>query len=236
MRASRSRILAAVAILGGLSATPANASQLGFYVGGFYGDASREFDVEPFDALSTAIYDFLRHTSSSRTVLSTASDGESYGFFAGYRLNQYLAFEGGYLSLGKQNYREVSSGVFVPPNSAIDPSPEQLTVSLTNKTSGFALSALAILPISYSWEVYARGGLLLASNTLSIYVGEGSSPLLVDELSESSTDLFVGAGISVSLLEVYALRAEFQRIFANGDNGFGEGDVDLISIGITVAF
>lgn len=228
------RVLAAITVLAGLGAMPADAAQPGFYVGFQYGDGSKEYQREFFDALSVNIYDALGFASSQRTTLSTRNDGEIYGFLGGYRVNQYLAFEGGYLSLGKQNYRETSSGEFIV-DPASEPIPDQLTVSLTSRITGFAVSALAILPISYSWEIYGRAGVLLASNDLSLYLA-GSTGAGTGDSTESSTDVLAGAGISMSLLEVYSLRAEFQRVFDAGDEAFGEGDIDLVSIGITVAF
>lgn len=212
---------------------PAGAAELGFYVGFLYGDGSKEFDIEQFDALASDIYqNFLEFTPDQRSF-STENDGESYGFLAGFRLTQHFAFEGGYLYLGEQSYREAASGFFFPGDE--DPIAEDWSLSLGTRTTGFTVSALAILPISYAWEVYARAGVLIGSNTLSLFASNGEL-LIPDSFNESSTDLLAGAGISMSLAEVYAIRAEFQRIFDAGDELFGEADVDLISIGVTVSF
>lgn len=234
MRPVRSRAFAAVTAIAGLvSAMPAGAAELGFYVGFLYGDTSKEFDVEPFSAFASAVYRDLAHSSELRTY-TTENDGESYGFMAGYRLTQYIAFEGGYMSIGKQSYRETSTGFFFPEGQP--PVEETWSLSLTDKTTGFALSALGILPISYSWELYARAGVLIGSNTRSLWFHNDAEGTGTNEFNESSTDWLAGAGISVSLAEVYAVRAEFTRIFDAGAEVFGESDADLLSIGITVAF
>lgn len=220
------RVLAVVAGSLGLCAV-ASASEPGFYVGGFYGDSSKEFDIQPFVDITDFVYGELLDFVPDERHYSTKSEGGSYGFLAGYRLTQYIAFEGGYMYLGKESYRENALGT----SGAND---ESWYISLTRKTSGFAISALAVLPISYSWEVYARGGVMFASNAMSLYVNgpfeDGT------EFTDSSTDYLAGAGVSMSLAEVYALRAEFTRIFAAGSDDFGEADVDMISIGVTVAF
>ncbi len=204
-------------------------------MGFMYGDVSKQYDVEPFDNLTGAVYDYASFAPAQR-AFTKSSDSEAYGFLAGYRLTQHIAFEGGYSFLGKQSYREISSGLFITGDEETPEIAEDWTVSLSNKTGGFELSALGIFPISYAWEVYARAGVLIGSNSMSIYATNGSDALLRDEINESSTDWLAGAGISVSLAEVYALRAEFRRIFDAGAKEFGESDLDLISIGLTVAF
>jgi hypothetical protein len=231
MRTVRASVLCVLAAIATLSASTARAAEPGFYVGFLYGDASKEYNTEVFNQWAVDVYDFLDFVPAQRSF-TTSSDSEAYGFLAGYRLTQHIAFEGGYVYLGKQQYRENSSGIWVAPNP---PQAEDWGVSLTSKTSGFALSALGILPISYAWEVYGRAGVLIGSNTLNINANNGTS-VLPEELNESSTDWLVGAGISLSLAEVYGLRAEFQRIFDAGAEDYGEADVDLISIGLTVAF
>jgi len=233
MRALRFRALA-VAVFAGLISMPVGAAELGFYVGFLYGDASKEFEVEPFTAYASNVYAALDHSSDLRTF-STDSDGETYGFLAGYRLTQHIAIEGGYMYIGKQSYRETSSGFFFPDGE--DPVPEEWGLSLTSRTTGFALSALGILPISYSWELYARAGVLIGSSTMSLWASTPSLPGAVENReNESSTDWLAGAGISMSLAEVYTLRAEFTRVFDAGADVFGEADADVVSIGLTVSF
>jgi hypothetical protein len=233
MHAVRARVWAAVAAVAGFSAMPAGAAELGFYVGFLYGDATKDFDREQFSSIAASLYQGLEHISEERTF-TTDSDGSSYGFMAGYRLTEHIAFEGGYLTLGKQNYHENSSGFFFP-NDDSGPVNETWDLSLTSRTSGFALSALGILPLSYAWEVYARAGVLFGSNTLNVYASNGETTLTLDD-TQSSTDWLAGVGISMSLAEVYAIRAEYVRIFDAGAPVFGEADQDVVSIGLTVSF
>lgn len=50
-------------------------------------------------------------------------------------------------------------------------------------------------------------------------------------------NLLIGAGLSYTFLDVYTLRAEWQRVFAAGSNSLGSrSDIDLFSIGFVVSF
>ena len=77
------------------------------------------------------------------TIDSWDEDDTAYKLFAGYRLNQFLAFELDYINLGKP------SGAVVPGfnvDSAVD---------------GFAPYVIGTIPLGKYFEVYGRAGLLL---------------------------------------------------------------------------
>lgn len=223
--------LAAVAMLG---TRDARAAEPGLYVGFMYGDASRDYDAARFDAFTLGLYDQLAYVPAERSS-TRARDEEAYGFFAGYRFTQHWAVEGGFLSLGKQSFRESSSGLFFTGDEEQPTIPESWNVSWTKRTTGFTVSALGILPISYAWELYARAGVFVASSRLDLWASNGTLTGR-NRFSDSSIDFLAGAGISWSLAEVYAIRAEFQRVFDAGVGDFGEADVDVVTIGITVTF
>jgi opacity protein-like surface antigen len=235
MRAFRARVLTSLLTIGLFAAASANAAERGLYVGFLYGDSSKEYDTERFDWLATQIYQQFDYVPTTRSP-AKSEDGESYGFLVGYRFNQYLALEGGYTYLTKQVFRETSSGFFIPGGEE-EPAPEDWTLSFTSRSNGFMLSVLGILPINYSWEAYARAGAFFASNEMSVYVNPSTFPNpLGSRFTESSTDWLAGVGISMSIAEIYAIRAEFTRIFDAGEPAFGQADVDLITIGVTVSF
>jgi hypothetical protein len=219
-------------LLGGALAAPmyANAAEPGFYVGGQYGIGNKDESPEALGALTLGLYQELNYVPETR-VSRFESNDTAWGFLAGYQLFPNLAFEGGYLTVGKDVLRDSSSGIYLGNNTA-----ESWTTSLGVRSTGFALSALGILPITYNWEVFARGGVYLASNTLSFYYVNQSGLGDAGETSESSADMLAGAGAAWTLAEVYQLRAEYTRIFAAGAKEYGETDVDLMTIGITVRF
>jgi len=172
---------------------------------------------------------------STRTATFDNED-TSYGFVVGWRMSEHFAFEGGYMDLGDVKYREHAAGVFL----ASDPANNEagtLQQNIDSSTSGIQLSALAILPLSYRWELYARGGALISNSTASVYVLDdlGNNGKL--RSTQSGFDLLAGVGISFSLAEIYNLRLEYQRVFDAGDKEtLGEADVDLATLNVTVSF
>lgn len=230
---SHKRVFAAAAAVVALAAatlTPeARAAQLGFYIGGQFGQAERDIDVQLFDIYAANVFsspniDFT--IDSSNRSFDKSDSG--YGFFAGYRFNTHLAVEGGYLDVGSLEYRVRASG-----NIAGIPSDAAFNVD--SNTAGIAVSALGIWPLSYRWEVYGRAGALFASNEFQAYYADIGGPR-GDRYTENSVDLLLGVGASFNFLEIYDLRLEYQRVFDAGDKTTGEGDVDMISLGITVVF
>jgi OmpA-like transmembrane domain len=209
------------------AALPARSAELGFYVGGTYGTASKDSSIEQFDALNQAWYNFFGYTPA--TITRKLDDkSNTYGFVAGYRLLPNLAFEGGYLDLGSTKYRSQSSGDF-------GGEPANLNLNLDAKSAGIALSALGILPISYSFELYARGGVVFATNTVHTFAYNETGNE-THEGSKSSTNLLAGVGASLTFLEIYGARLEYVRVFDVGEEFTGKGDVDMITLGITVGF
>jgi hypothetical protein len=206
---------------------PARSAELGFYVAGLYGTATKDANIEQFDLLNEAWYNFFGYSPATTTrTLDDKSNG--YGFMAGYRLFPHLAFEGGYLDLGSTSYRSQSSGSF-----GVDPA--NLNLNLDAKSAGISLSALGILPLSYRFELYARGGFIFATNTVHTYAYNETGNE-THEGSKSSTNLLAGVGASLSFLEIYGARLEYIRVFDAGEDFTGKGDVDMITLGITVGF
>lgn len=218
-----------VAALAGAGIAPsAQAGQVGFYIGGQYGQGSRESRIRDFDIYALQIYDETGFTIDSGT--SSMDDSDSgYGFIAGYRFTPHLAVEGGYLNLGSLKYRSRVNG-------SAQGVPSEGAFNVDSETSGIAVSALGVWPLSYRWEVYGRAGVLFASNTASLFYADDVIGPASGEFSENSIDALVGVGTSLNFLEIYDLRLEIQRVFDAGDESTGEGDLDMVSVGITVLF
>jgi opacity protein-like surface antigen len=206
----------------------AQAQQLGFYVGGSFGQGDKAAEKAPFDTFATDIYAFFGFTPATSSSKLDPKDS-TFGFVAGYRLLPNLAFEGGYMELGAVSYRSNATGSF-------GVTPSGLTLNVDTETSGIALSALGVLPLSYRAEVYARVGILFSTTDFNIYLSDGTDALR-DSFSESSTDYLAGVGAGFSFAEVYTARIEYQRVFdAGAEDAGGEADVDVITLGFTVAF
>lgn len=211
-----------------LLTTRAEAAELGFYVAGHYGQAKISgADQAAFDEFADFVYSVYGFEPETRSSSLGDDKDSSFGLSAGYRLLRNLAFEAGWVDLGEIKYRNESFGTHIDHQ-------EPWAQTLSASTSGIAVSALGILPVSYSWELYARAGVLFATNEIDIYITDffgADAP----QLSDSSTEVFAGVGAAFSFAEVYGLRFEFQRVFDAGE-GLVEGDIDVMSIGVTVSF
>jgi len=231
-KSRRGRLAVLLALCGCAAALPSQAAELGFYVAGNYGTSSRQTDIAKYDELAQAFYDAFQYTPATTTRTLDDKDS-SFGFVAGYRLLPHLAFEGGYIDMGSTAYRAQNTGAFLTPG--LPPEPANLNVNIDSKASGITVSALGILPLSYRFELYARGGLVFSTNTVHVFLyNETGSE--AHEGSKTSTNFLAGVGASMSFLEIYGLRVEYQRVFDAGDDFTGKGDLDMVSLGITVGF
>lgn len=215
------------ALAGAAIASSAHAAQTGFYLGGQYGQGSKKSSIRNFDVYAQRNYDRFGFTVDSGT--SSLDDSVSgYGFIGGYRFTPHLGVEGSYLNLGSLKYRSRVNG-------NISGVPSEGAFNADSETAGIAVSALGVWPLSYRWEVYGRAGVLFATNTVSLFYADVQGPVR-GEFSENSIDALAGIGTSLTFLEIYDLRLEYQRVFDAGDEATGEGDVGMVSVGITVMF
>lgn len=231
------RILGAAVVLA-VPVVCSQAAELGFYVGGSYGNGSKTIDKAVYDQFAVGVFNdfgFVPGSNAGDNVSSIDKENPGYGFVAGYRLNTHLAVEGGYMDLGKVRYQVRSNGGFINADDPTVLDPGMLFLTANARTAGFALTALGILPLNYRWELYGRAGVLLASNELTLFLTNGIGSR-TGEGNGSSTDLLAGAGASFTFAEIYSLRAEYQRVFDAGDDTVGEGDQDLATVGVTVRF
>jgi opacity protein-like surface antigen len=212
-----------------LIASSASAAELGFYAGGFYGEAENELEQAPFANEALLVYDAFGFGPQAIQSKFETSDS-IYSFFAGYRWLQNLAFEAGFMDLGSVVYSDEAGGIFLETGE-----PENWNQRITSSTSGFTLSALGILPLNYRMEAFVRGGVLLSSGERRVRISDGIASRQ-GRISESDVDFLAGAGLSFTFAEIYALRLEYQRVFDAGDAATGEADVDLYALGITVVF
>lgn len=221
------------------SSFAAQAVERGFYIGGFYGQADTDADESRFAVQTAGIYESFFFSPAQSQTSFDARDS-SYGFLGGYRWLRNLAFEGGYIDLGKVAYRDSSAGTY--DDGEEPPTAENWTQSTSRSLSGITLSALGILPLSYRSEVYVRGGVVFSSTEVGVHISDGVGQASGDT-SDSDTDFLVGVGAGFTFAEIYTVRLEYQRILdagaANSDfggAGLGESDIDLISLGFTVTF
>ncbi len=214
----------------------AAANEIGFYIGGYVGQASKDVPRVPLEEFTEAIHQLAVFTPLDEQTSLDETD-TAFALIGGYRWNRYLAFEAGYARLGEATYRSRATGEFPLESGSLD-------TYVASATSGFTVSALGTLALTRDWEVYARGGVLFASNELKVVLvaqGRDFIPPIgnraADSFSQSSTDPYAALGISRRILEIYDLRLEYQRVFDAGLEVTGaQGDVDVALLGLTVTF
>lgn len=210
----------------------AQAAQPGFYVGGFYGQSDKQLEAAAgFDIYAmTQVFPSPNVQLTVESMTSTLDKSDSaFGFLAGYRFTPHFAVEGGYIDLGKVSYRATARG-------NITGIPTDAFLNIDTETAGISVAALGVWPLSYRWEVYGRAGAMFSSNDFrAVYDDVEQNPRRA-EFSENDVDIMVGVGTSYNFLEIYDVRLEYQRIFDAGDKATAEGDVDAITLGVTVVF
>jgi hypothetical protein len=226
----RVAIIAFIVLAGGVGAGTARAAQPGIYAGISYAMAEKDSTRGVFEDEAFAIYDAFGFTPQTTTGSFDAKDS-SYGFVVGWRLTEHIALEGGYMDLGEVVYRDRSTG-----SRAGVPGLQNWAQNVESSTSGIALSALGVLPLSYRWEVYARAGVLISNNTERIFITDNVNSESL-RASKSGADLLAGVGVSFSIVEIYQLRLELGRVFDAGeDDTLDEADVDMATLNIAVSF
>jgi hypothetical protein len=225
-----------LSVLCALGAQTAAANEVGFYIGGYVGQTSKEVPLTPLQEFQDAINQIAvfepteQHSSLDDTDIGFALIG-------GYRWNRYLAFETSYTKLGTVTYKTRATGEFPFETGTMN-------TDVVSETSGFTLSVLGTWPVTRDWELYVRGGMLFANNRLRVEInsqGQDFIPPLgnhvADSFSKSSNDTYASVGISRRVLEIYDLRLEYQRVFDQGMEITGaQGDLDAALLGLTVTF
>ncbi len=151
----------------------------GFYGGGGVGQFNAQIDdVDDVDA----------------TVDEWDEDDTAYKFFAGYRLNRFLAFELDYINLGEPSGQTV-------PGFNVDAS-----------VDGFAPYVVGTFPLGPYFEVYGRLGYYFYDAT----VGREDELDNRVEFDEESEDLVWGGGIGANIGEKLNIRFEYERFDLQG--------------------
>ncbi len=149
--------------------------------------------------------------------------------FAGYRIFRFFAAEVAYVDLGELTYTGslVRTSTFMPAAGSLN---------ATVGAKGGVGSALAIWPVSDTFELFARGGIFIADTEIDARVTINNVPG-GDSVKGTSVDPMIGLGATVNLGNHFSLRAEYQRYGAVGDEDkTGEIDVDTFNLSAFVRF
>ena len=222
---------------------PSYAAQLGPYFGGSFGVTDKDDDGSQYELFVLGnFYPALAFVPTSHIVELDTED-QGYMGLAGFRIHRNFALEGVFIHMGDVNYRAVSDGVanlFVE-GGLTQEFPLTLDTRVESSLSGLGMSALGIWPISRRWELYARGGLQFSTirtdvHTVRIAGTERVNRAEAGIARKSALDFVAGAGIAMSMFEIYGARLEYMRVFEAGDDLIARGDADMLSLGFIVAF
>lgn len=231
-----------------LSASAAHAADPGFYFGASAGQATYDFDLPapiaafgvlppgvlpPVFAVPDPTFVFRPAPPFIGGAVATIVDvrpllwlpgdddeGTGWSVTAGYRVNRYLAVEASYVNLGTLS---ATHNLAVPPILGGG----TLTFQRELETAGPALTAFGMLPLSESWQLYARAGILFADTDLTTDFNGSSNSSSFD--SDVTT---LGAGAQYDWGGNWSARLEYQRSLDVGGNDVAsDADVDAISLG-----
>jgi OOP family OmpA-OmpF porin len=144
-----------------------------------------------------------------------------YKLQIGYMVNRNFGVEGGWVDLGKFRY-----------NASFTGGSAQADI----KASGINIAGIGVLPLDHGFSLFGKLGVINAKVKTNVSAsGPGGSA----SANESSTNWSpnYGLGVMYDVSPKFAIRAEWERFDKVGDkNKTGEGDVDLLSVGLRFSF
>lgn len=196
-----------------LSSTAALAADEGWYVGGNYGETRS-------DVIDARIIDALIGNGYSTQSLNDDEVDRGYKVFAGYQMNENIALEGGYFSLGKFRYQAEMDLLAV--------------VRGDSTTDGVNLDLVGSMPVTEKLSVFARAGAVYVESRERRWE-TGAFVNRYDHDRETDLSYKFGAGVQYALTDALALRLEAER-YRLDDLGGSKGDVDMFSVGMVYSF
>lgn len=149
----------------------------------------------------------------------------AYKLQLGYQLNENFSIEGGYIDLGKTEYKA----------NLIDSLNNVGTNSTRFEAKGWNLDAVVTLPVNAGVSLFMKGGLFRADVKGSIDSSTATPPLPNDSSSKKKVRPNYGFGIAYNFYAGLSARAEVER-FSRLEVGELKADVDLYSVGLSYQF
>jgi len=219
---------AALLILGAAFAQGAPAVDFsGLFLGGNYGRAYNGYDTSTIDSA------FQSSAASAGDTLSKSSGHVQRGlnawwFNAGYWFLPNFGVDAAYLHLGSWNYNAVGTLKTLAGN-------EPITTGAAVTSRGPALSLLARLPLTESFEVDARVGDYYGRTSLNTFFNLNSQ-YTATPASASSSSLLLGVGGGFTFAGHWCIRVDYLRINQAGTGNTGKYSVNFPSAGVTYTF
>jgi len=246
MRIGKIALVALVAF-----ATPAMAERTGFYVGGDIGQSNWNLDKQDANNLSANLADQVNFYNPNINVTSTSNNfsdtSTTYSFFVGYQIWHWFAVEAGWMDLGSTSVQTNATYTYTVVNPIFPPPPTGGSYRARSQfeSTGWALSALPMLPIGDAWNFYGRLGYYMGDNKLTgrfqgqdtragVAVGSPYDAKISE--SDSSGVFLWGLGASYTFDERVSLRLEYDNIADVAEVGSNKSDVQRFTLGLVYRF
>jgi opacity protein-like surface antigen len=151
---------------------------------------------------------------STGGVAGVSCDDSDTAFrvLGGYQFNKYLGAELGYADLGKATLSAAG-------------------LSASVEAKAWDLVAVGRVPVADRFSLFGKLGMYRADSDLS------SNTALIPASSDDNTDVTYGLGAQYDFNKNLGVRAEWQQYKKVGsDSTGGEGDVDVMSVGVVYRF
>jgi len=176
--------------------------------------ANITYGAEPYAGFSLGqikVGDFCDDFSSIPGVSCEDTD-TSFKVFGGAKINKNFAVEGSYIDFGELVAKDNFD-------------------SFTAEITGFNISAVGIIPVSDSVDIFGKVGMLFWDLKLAL------SGTFNDSLSEDGNDISFGFGANFDVNDTFAIRAEFEKFNSIGkESTTEESSVALLSLGAVFKF
>lgn len=157
-------------------------------------------------------YEDLCDSVSGEAGATCDNEADGYKIIGGTRISPNLAFEAAYVDMG-------------------DATAATNTTKLNLSVTGINFSVLGIKPLSKSFDIFGKLGLMLWEAKTTKTTGPASHSV---EFNDS--DINLGFGANYNINETFTLRAEFERFHNISYESSLETPVSLLSLGVVVSF
>ena len=214
---SRCTLVAAIAVaLAGMSAGAVEAAENGFYVGAAIGQANHDFEKSDGINIGISGFGFIVHVDP--VGVDTEEDVAAWNATLGYRINQYLAAEVGYMDFGDVDVTERYN------TAGLVPSFPDITREFNVTIAGAVASVLGSFPVGAGFELHARVGYLFAHQDLEERFSERQS---------IGNDAWIGGvGTTWSFAKRWAVRLEYLRTNdLDAHERLGQSKIEMLNLG-----
>lgn len=159
-------------------------------------------------------------------ILSSEGSSTAFKGYGGFRFNKNFAVEGGLGSLGR----------FTATRDYAGPGGGTLKADVT-VIGGYG-NAVGIIPLEESFEIFAKGGLMVTS-VIAHYTTTGGviPPAGATSVVAFRTGLHLGAGMEVRFDRKVGLIIEYEEVIGVGDSQTtGGGNIGTAYLGMTFRF